>query len=392
MALKGFLSVVALGLLIPFLYERSAVLSFFYTNAPARLHRTNSLGKYEIKFEDHMRSCEDVLLIEEHHLAIIACDAGRERWNTVMGVFREGEVANADLWAYDYENTAKPDAESLTRIKLADFASARDFHTLGLAYHQETSTLYVTNHAKAGPRIEIFKFEVESLTAKHIRTIEHPLIYAPNAIALISDKEFYVTNAHYFTRAQSKILNILETYLSLPLGPVVHVNLEQPEVQATVVARVPFANGIEVLNSSTVAVASTSMAVVYLFNTPDKLTFEKPSKIHVPFLPDNLSWANGKLLIAGHPFAPACTKFAQTRHICNYPSELEAATPEMKEYCAKGEATSGVAEWSEEGGLKHLYSSTEYPTSTTAVRDAKRGVGIITGLYANGILVWRENE
>ncbi|RSL99181.1 hypothetical protein CEP52_009883 [Fusarium oligoseptatum] len=345
MALKGFFGVVALGLLIPFLYERSTVLSFFYTNTPARLHRTNSLGKYEIKFEDRMRSCEDVFLLEEHHIAIIACDAGRERWNTVMGVFLGGDVANADIWAYDYENAAKPDAESLTRIKLTDFASAQDFHTLGLAYHQETSTLFVTNHAKAGPRIELFKLDIASLTAKHTRTIEHPLIYAPNAIALISEKEFYVTNAHYFTRAQSKFLSLLETYLSLPLGPIVHVSIEQPEVEATVVARVPFANGIEILNSSTVAVSSTSSAT-----------------------------------------------FAETRHICNDPSELEAASPEMKEYCAKGEATSGVAEWSEEGGLKHLYSSTEYPTSATAVRDAKRGVGIITGLYANGILVWREKE
>ncbi|RSL61864.1 hypothetical protein CEP53_004943 [Fusarium sp. AF-6] len=392
MALKGFFGVVALGLLIPFLYERSTVLSFFYTNTPARLHRTNSLGKYEIKFEDRMRSCEDVFLLEEHHLAIIACDAGRERWNTVMGVFLGGEVANADLWAYDYENAVKPDAESLTRIKPTDFASAQDFHTLGLAYHQETSTLFVTNHAKAGPRIELFKLDIASLTAKHIRTIEHPLIYAPNAIALISEKEFYVTNAHYFTRAQSKFLSLLETYLSLPLGPIVHVSIEQPEVEATVVARVPFANGIEILNSSTVAVSSTSSATVFLFNTPDKLTFENPTKIRVPFLPDNLSWANGKLLIAGHPFVPACNKFAETRHICNDPSELESASPEMKEYCAKGKATSGVAEWSEEGGLKHLYSSTEYPTSATAVRDAKRGVGIITGLYANGILVWREKE
>ncbi|KAJ4184951.1 hypothetical protein NW755_008865 [Fusarium falciforme] len=392
MALKGFFGVVALGLLIPFLYERSAVLSFFYKNTPARLHRTNSLGKYEIKFEDRMRSCEDVFLLEEHHLAIIACDAGRERWNTVMGVFLEGEVTNADLWAYDYESASKPDAESLTRIKLTDFASAQDFHTLGLAFHKETSTLYVTNHAKAGPRIELFKLDIASFTAKHIRTIEHPLIHAPNAIALISDKELYVTNAHYFTRAQSKFLSLLETYLSLPLGPVVHVSLQHPEVKATVVARVPFANGIEVLNSSTVAVSSTSSGTVFLFNTPDKLTFENPTKIRVPFLPDNLSWANGKLLIAGHPFVPACNKFAETRHICNDPSELEAASPEMKEYCAKGEATSAVAEWSEEGGLKYLYSSTEYPTSTTAVKDAKRGVGIITGLYANGILVWREKE
>lgn len=310
-----------------------------------------------------------------------------------QGVFVGGGSANAELWAYDYDTAAKPDAESLTRIKLANFASAQDdFHTLGIAYHQETSTLFVTNHAKAGSRIELFKLDVASLTANHIRTIKHPLVYAPNGIALISEKEFYVTNAHYFTMGQSKILSRLETFLSLPFGSVVHVSLEHPEIEATVVARVPFANGIEVLNSSTVAVSSTSSGTVVLFNTPDKLTFEKSGKIRVPFLPDNLSWSNGKLLIAGHPFVSACYKFAHSRHICNEPGELEGASPEIKEYCANGEATSGVAEWSEEGGLKHIYSSTEFPTSSTAVKDAKRGVGIITGLYASGILVWRENE
>ena len=39
---------------------------------------------YEIKFADRVRSCEDAFLIKEEGLAILACDVGRERYNTVM--------------------------------------------------------------------------------------------------------------------------------------------------------------------------------------------------------------------------------------------------------------------------------------------------------------------
>jgi hypothetical protein len=87
---------------------------------------------------------------------------------------------------------------------------------------------------------------------------------------------------------------------------------------------------------------------------------------------------------------PSLTKFTTTRHICNDAGELAKADDEMKQYCTTAKATSWVAEWSEKDGLKNLYVGTEYPTSATAARDPKRGVGIISGLYAKGILVWRD--
>lgn len=278
----------------------------------------------------------------------------------------------------------------MVRIELKGFSSIDDFHTLGLAYHKETSTLFVTNHAKEGPRIELFRLDLGSLTATHTRTIQHPLIHGPNAIAVINKNEFYVTNDHRITMKQSKILALLETYLSTPTGTVVHVSLEHPQVQAQVVAYVPFANGVHILNSSSIAVSSTSRGAVYLFGTPSPTTLNPISRILLPFLPDNLSMSEGKLLIAGHAHAPSLTKYSHTRHICSDVSGLESADASMKEYCVNGAATSWVSEWSEKGGLKHLYVDTEYPTSSTAVKDSKRGIGIITGLYAKGVLVWRE--
>ncbi|KAI7760562.1 hypothetical protein LZL87_009446 [Fusarium oxysporum] len=337
-------------------------------------------------------SCEDVLLIEEYHLAILACDPGRERHNTVMGIFAGNVTNNAELWAYDYTITDGTDAESLKRIKLAGFPHASDFHTLGMAFDLETCNLFVVSHAIAGSRIELFNLDIGSLAASYVQTVQHPLINAPNSIASINGHEFYVTNDHYITKKQSFLLSNLETYLGPPTGTVVHVSLKDSDIDVKVVAWVPFANGIEILNSSTVAVASSSRAAIYMFNASDATTFKETSRIKLPFLPDNLSGSGGKLMIAGHGNMPALEKFTQSRRFCNDPFEYERADPTVKESCVKVKAVSWISEWSESEGLRHLYVDTEYPSSSTAVKDAGKGVGIISGLYAKGILIWRDEK
>lgn len=53
-------------------------------NAPAKLEGFNSFKSYEIKFADQIRNCEDVILEESLGVALLSCDPGRDRWNTVM--------------------------------------------------------------------------------------------------------------------------------------------------------------------------------------------------------------------------------------------------------------------------------------------------------------------
>lgn len=263
-----------------------------------------------------------------------------------------------------------------------------------MVYDEETSTLFAANHAKAGPRIEVFHLDFDNLVATHTGTIQHPLIHGPNSIALVNSRELYVSNDHHFLAKQSLFLARTETFLGLPLGSLVHVKLSKDSPakvdEAKVVARAGFANGVEILNSTTVALAATSRGAIYLYERHDDGSLTYKSSIRVPFLPDNLSVHGGKLIIAGHPHAPSLTKFTVTRHVCNDAVELAKASDEMKRYCETGTATSWAAEWSEKDGLRSLYAGTEYPTSATAARDSKRGVGIIAGLYAKGILVWRE--
>jgi hypothetical protein len=66
------------------LYFRGQEVLMLYTNAPERLPNINTFKSHEIKFADRVRSCEDALIVESRGVAIMACDPGRERWNTVM--------------------------------------------------------------------------------------------------------------------------------------------------------------------------------------------------------------------------------------------------------------------------------------------------------------------
>ena len=318
-------------------------------------------------------------------------------------------VENGKLYVFDYTTTGASDDDTLKQLEFVDFKVQSDFHTLGMAFDEDTSTLFVASHRHDHPAVEMFKLDLEAYTATHLRSIQHPLIHGPNSIVLINDHEFYVTNDHFFVRKNHPILHQLETYLGAPGGTVVHVDyfpaLKDPSapVQANVVARVAFANGIELLNETTAVVASSGKATVHFFSisTPesDSATSSSPtipkfthvSKIRVPFAADNLSVSkDGALIIAGHPHFPTLGAFTKTRHICNSAEELSKASEDMQETCRTLSAPSWVARWTETGGLETLYVDVEYPSSATAARDSDRKMGIISGLYAKGILVWRE--
>ena len=263
-----------------------------------------------------------------------------------------------------------------------------DFHTLGIAYHGPSSTLFVVNHSTKGPRIEVFSLDLgsEQPVATHKRTIEHPLLRAPNSISIINENELYVTNDHYFAAGNNPYLSHIETFLGIPGGTVVHADLSMNTFRT--VARVPFANGVDFLNSTTLAVASSSKADVSLYSvdpTTRDLTLRRT--IRFPFGVDNLSLdGDGKLLAAGHTHMPSLQKFVATRYLCN----SDEVKDEDKEVCKTAVAGSAVAEWTEQGGVKMLYSGTDYPTACTATRDVKRKTGIVSGLYAKGVLVWKE--
>lgn len=394
------LLVAGLGL---FVYSRIAILQTFLRNSPDKLPTVNNIGKYDIKFADRTRNCEDVILLETYGVAIVGCDPGRDKWNTVMGLFHTGPVQGTEIYAYDYKYSTLSDEEALKPLKIVRYRPGTDLHTLGLAFDEASSMLFVANHRHDGPHVEMFKLDLAALTLTHQHSIRHPLIRGPNSIALINDHEFYVTNDHHFLVAEHPTLHRLETYLALPLGTLVHVDISRllkdptATVDAAEVAQVAFANGVELLNETTLAVASTSTASIQLYTIARGVDssvhpqLASHSRIVLPFMPDNLSKSSdGALVVAGHPHAPTLTKYVGARHTCNSPDAYAQADDAARAYCASGRAGSWAAEWTEAGGLQNLYVGTDYPTSATCVRDKQRKTGIIAGLYAKGLLVWRD--
>ncbi|KAL2061375.1 hypothetical protein VTL71DRAFT_7648 [Oculimacula yallundae] len=381
---------ILLAAIYPYISSRLRVLSLLRANSPSQLREFKAFSNYELKFRDELRNCEDALIVEEDGMAILSCDSGRDLWNTVMGTFTKpfSAIPSGALYVYRYSDAAAQQPNALSRVKLLDFPEASKFHPLGIEYHKASGRLFVCNHHFDGPRVEIFELEAasESPTARHIKTIIDPLIRSPNAIVALNEAEVFLTNDHFFRIRDHPLLAKMETYGGFPLGSIVHIHLHSNlSVTSRSVARLPYANGVTLLNASTLAVASTSSCQVRLYHIRSNRGLELASKVDVPFMPDNLATdQRGVLIIAGHPHPPSLEKMVEARQAC-------LKDPSMIDECHVGSAPSWVSEWTPENGLKTLYTAVrEFGSSSLAARDAGRGLGIMTGLYEKGILVWQE--
>jgi arylesterase/paraoxonase len=386
-------------------------------NRPGKFENVNKFKSHEVKFRDQLRNCEDVLFEEGMGIAFLSCNPERDQWNTVMvcsfplfifktklslgfedshlqGTFataldkRDGED-RPNIWIYDYSTPSIPDSDALKPLVLTNYDNAADFQPLGIEFDAVTSTLYVINHSRnSGNIIEVFQVSVQDAVARYMQTLKHPLIYTPNSIHSLGDGKLLVTNDHYIGALISPLISQVETFAGIPGGSVVYTDIHNPSHTKTLV-RVPFANGIAMLNSSTVAVASSAKMGVNLYTfSPDTINLYFRKYIRAPSSVDNLSVdASGKLLMAGHPFAASLMKVSKARAKCNM-----RGSEEEKKAC-ECTAASFVAEWSESGGLNTLYknSGEEFCSSSTYARDVGRGVGIVTGLYDRGILVARDD-
>ena len=250
----------------------------------------------------------------------------------------------------------------------------------------------VIKHGAYDSQIESYKLSIENVSATFQLVFQHPLLPNPNSIAALSTTEYLITNDHYFRRRDGSLLPLLETYLGIPGGSIVYFAYDPDlpdgeKVTVKTLARLPFANGIAMLNASTVAVASSSDASVTLY-TIKRLEGEKTPKlsvyrtINVSFHPDNLSVdGDGKLLITGHPHAPSLEKLAKNNGRCHSVQNKTKANCDIR-------APSWIVEWSEGDGLQTLYTGIKYGSSTTAMRDVQRRLGLAVGLYAKGVLTW----
>lgn len=302
-----------------------------------------------------------------------------------QGTFNPNST-HGQIWIYDYTTSTS----NLTPLDLSTWPDHQDFHPLGLAYDSKTESLYAINHARSGSRIDIFTIDWTTNTATHTQTLTHPLLHAPNALELLGDGKMYVTNDHAIRAAVSPLLSQIETFSGLAGGSVVYMDVGSPS-SARIVARVPFANGLALLNSTVLAVASSSKAGVYMYSIGRDHELEFHKLVRTPAGADNLSVdGHGVLLVAGHPFAPALMGVAKRRAGCEMDGTGE------KRLACRCDAPSWVGEWSEERGLMTVLVSQGQDgegrgvcSSSTAVRDVGRRVGLVSMLYGRGIGVFR---
>jgi arylesterase/paraoxonase len=258
---------------------------------------------------------------------------------------------------------------------------------LGLGFWPESRTLYNINHGEHPAGIEVFAVDDEVSKLTYKRTITHPLMRTPNSVLPISDHEIYFTNDHHYEVRNNPVLSRLENYLKIAKGNVVYMNLKTNE--ARIVAQLGFANGIARLNATHLAIASTTSLSVFIYEIQADRSIDQLQRIYCNFWVDNLKAdGNGKLLISGHPHAPLVEKVAKNQH--KY--RLDRGRTEGLDPEERPRAPSWVAEWdgNSEGKLKHLFVSNDYGLSTSTVRDVKRNVGFVVGLYERGILQFEE--
>lgn len=354
-------------------------------------------SSHTIKFDSVLKNCEGAVVVPELSTAFLSCDPGRDKWNTVLGVLpknREG-IPDGAIWAYlyglDNEQEEQNDSRVLQQITLQGFDTT-GFHPLGIDYHAPSRRLFVVSHHYDCSRIETFELDNlpdpgEStplpIIAKHVKTfIQREHLPTPNSIAVINDHELYVTRDHKYSMRDHPTLASFETSYRFPFGSVLYVNLETDKMQE--VASVPYANGITFLDSTWLAVASTSTASVYFFEVNPK-GYDRQlltrSNAHFKFFPDNVSAdKNGTLYIAGHADMEKLEAVAEDRRHSTGHEDPRSYT----------KAPTWVSAWTPGRNVRDLYvTNHEFGTGSTAARDSVKNIGIITGLYERGILVWK---
>ncbi|KAF4999911.1 hypothetical protein FGRMN_2149 [Fusarium graminum] len=174
-----------------------------------------------IKIDDTML-CEDIHLHPTSGLLFTACEDSYESrfsWFPGLGVLHDpltaskarGSIHVIDPKTFvskrlEFENFAgpfvthgidvisDPDSQDSVYIFAVNHVPHPDY--LQLVVNGNNYNEYVGN--KAASQVEIFHHRIGSSTAKHVRSVSHPLIETPNDIFAVSPTGFYVTNDHHY--------------------------------------------------------------------------------------------------------------------------------------------------------------------------------------------------
>lgn len=270
--------------------------------------------------DDFIFGVEDIVIDTRNEIAIVSA---HDRWAVEDAMAADSErLPQGGLYALAVGWTGAPPERVLVDDLSAAFKSDRDFRPQGLALLDQGTgrRLFVVNQRyirderdggawRRSPTIEVFDLTGGALDLR--RTLEHPLICNPNAVAALGPDTLLVTNDR---GACGGLGAWLEDVLPLDRANLVQIAFTDDPVQEPQARRVAkglrFANGVAVAQTDGdtdgdwVYVADTRKDEIAVFSAADLQSEASgpPAALSLPDGPDNLRWApDGRLISAVHP-------------------------------------------------------------------------------------------
>jgi arylesterase/paraoxonase len=235
---------------------------------------------------------------------LLSCDPQRHNYSTLTGNFPPS-LPPGELWVFDPSAPETPPRQVIVVQGLGE--GLADFRPLGIS---ATSTrdgyirVFVANQAKSGPRVEVLDLDLElsSAEARHVATIQHPLIYSPNSVAAVNATGFYVSNDVYFARGSSMLGVAAEVITAAPGGSLVYVSMQEPAPVVKRATRLALANGLAVDtgNNRVWAVSSPKGVYSFTYNPADPSQLVSEQFMRTASLGDNLILSpDGEVYVSG---------------------------------------------------------------------------------------------
>ncbi|WYZ43757.1 hypothetical protein EsH8_VII_000193 [Colletotrichum jinshuiense] len=263
--------------------------------------------------------CEDI----HHHtpsgLLFTACDDNTETrplWfpglnhldDPIKGTAQKGSIHVID-----------PKDMSQKRLEFENFNSTFVTHGIDVIsdpQSQEAVYIFAVNHIphpdylatkikgldnqtvtqKAQSRIEIFHHILGSYTAKHLRSVLHPLVKTPNDIFIKDPQSFYVTNDHYHPEGIGRVIE--DVWPDASWTDTIYIHLDSLSAQAPtdgVKAEVAFSklrnnNGLGHRKSDEIVIVNCANGEVHIGQLSSDRSITTVESFQVDSYVDNPSW------------------------------------------------------------------------------------------------------
>ncbi len=223
-------------------------------------------------------SSEDITIDVESRIAFISSTDRRSR-----------EPGN--IYSFDLNQPAAVPQPLLSQLPFP-------FRPQGLSLIRETGGavfLFVVNHRESESTIERFRWEGAELI--HERTYRDPMIHAPNDVAALSRRQFYVSVEG---RSQSSSGRLLESWAQLARGYVAFFDGQRFRVAASGFS---FSNGVQLSSDhSRLFVAATAGRTITVFRRAENQRLSLEQVLDMGTAVDNLEVDTaGGVWIAAHP-------------------------------------------------------------------------------------------